>query len=339
MNFKINKNIFIFLFLLCLFFLPQIIFATNFTYEPMEEIPGFGRPTSYESYVLAIYKFGLWTVGISAVFMISIGAFMYITSAGNTSQIGKAKEIIFDSIAGVILALTSYVLLYTINPNLVNINSISGTTGTSSSGSTSSGTTSSGSSSSSTKSGYKLACPDTSSTTKIDFTKATSDTSLKLDSNCDKYDFSNTYGVDTCILKAMAQLESSCGANKGESSAHACGLMQLTEATAKTLNDGVSVSCQTLKDDDTLSIKLAAKYVSQNISGSCVGGNQAAVFAGYNSGYGCSTSACSPTKASLCASSDCSGAKAFECCKNPGELEESIDYAWKGMGYYSLCKK
>lgn len=101
--------------------LPQIALAL-FEYTPMEEIPGFGRPNSYTAYIMAIYKFGLWTVGISAVFMISIGAFMYITSAGNTSSTKKAKEIIFDAIAGVILALTSYILLYTINPALVQLN-------------------------------------------------------------------------------------------------------------------------------------------------------------------------------------------------------------------------
>ncbi|MFA5961413.1 MAG: hypothetical protein WC848_01880 [Parcubacteria group bacterium] len=123
MNFKTKPKSFFWASALFMFFLPSLVLAdaSSFSYTPMEEIPGFSNITSYEGYILAIYKFGLWMVGISAVFMISIGAFMYITSAGNTSRVGKAKEIIFDAIAGVILALTSYVLLYTINPNLVNI--------------------------------------------------------------------------------------------------------------------------------------------------------------------------------------------------------------------------
>lgn len=88
-------------------------------YVPMEEIPGFGRPSDFPGYISAVYKFGLWTVGISALLMIVIGGYMYLTSAGNTSQTGKAKEVITDSIVAIILALVSWLLLYTINPDLV----------------------------------------------------------------------------------------------------------------------------------------------------------------------------------------------------------------------------
>ncbi|HRY82522.1 MAG TPA: hypothetical protein P5232_02385 [Candidatus Moranbacteria bacterium] len=94
------------------------------TYKPMEEIPGFGRPENFPAYLMAIYKFGLWAIGMCAVFMIMIGGYMYLTSAGNNTQTGKAKGIITDAIAGLILALVSYLLLYTINPDLVIFTSI-----------------------------------------------------------------------------------------------------------------------------------------------------------------------------------------------------------------------
>jgi len=61
--------------------------------------------------------------------MIMVGGFMYITSAGNKAQTGKAKTIITDSIIGIIMALTSYILLYTINPSLVQLTTISGNIG------------------------------------------------------------------------------------------------------------------------------------------------------------------------------------------------------------------
>ena len=337
---KIKQRIVLSLVAFFLISLPQATLAV-FKYTPMEEIPGFGRPDTYESYILTIYKFGLWTVGIAAVFMISIGAFMYITSAGNTSTMGKAKDIIFDSIIGVILALTSYVLLNTINPALVNINSLpqTGAAGTPGTPSGPSGTTK----------GYKKACPDPTSTTPIDFSKATNDTDIKLSSACDKYNFTNSAGVDPCLLRAMAQMESSCGANKGPSGAGACGLMQLLPSTAKSI-DGASFTgmtdgqiCEKLKNDDALSIQLAARYTSTNLSSTCVGGSQAAVFAGYNSGYGCTGSACNP-KHALCpsgaiGSGGCGTGKAFECCISPGGLEESINYAWNGTGLYNQCKK
>ncbi len=125
---KKNKKILIGLFFLLIFFLSvniisvQRVRAKEFKYTPMESIPGSGKPTNFSSYVQAIYKFGIWAVGISAMLMVSIGGFMYLTSAGNTSKTGKAKEIISDAIIGVILALVSWLLLYTINPRLVNIN-------------------------------------------------------------------------------------------------------------------------------------------------------------------------------------------------------------------------
>jgi hypothetical protein len=95
-------------------------------YEPMEEIPGFGRPTDFPSYIMAVYQFGIWAIGISALLMITIGGYVYLTSAGNTSQTGKAKGIIFDAIAGIILAMVSYLLLYVINPDLVKFRFLTG---------------------------------------------------------------------------------------------------------------------------------------------------------------------------------------------------------------------
>jgi len=239
---KIQKITLVFT-LFALVFLPKLIFA--FTYTPMEEIPGFGRPESAATYVVALYEFGLWTVGIAAMLMISIGAFMYLTSAGNTSAMGKAKDIIFDAIIGVILALTSYLLLYTINPAFVTIDT-SPRTGAAGSPGTSTGP-------SGTTKGYTKACPDPNSTTPIDFSNAKNDSDIKLSSACDKYDFSNTYGVDTCLLRAMAQMESSCGTNKGPSSAGACGLMQLLPDTATDLA-GEEITCAELNSDDALSI-------------------------------------------------------------------------------------
>lgn len=100
-------------------FLVNIPMVNATAYEPMEEIPGFGRPTEFPEYLMALYKFGLWAIGVCAMVMIMIGGYIYLTSAGNTSQTGKAKGIITDALAGLLLALVSYVLLAAINPDLV----------------------------------------------------------------------------------------------------------------------------------------------------------------------------------------------------------------------------
>jgi len=110
--------------------------TSSFSYTPMEKIPGFeSAGGDFAAYILSIYRFGLWTVGIAALLMISVGGYMYITSAGNNTQVSKAKGVITDAIVGVLLALTSYLLLYTINPELVQIKTTS-KTGTGGSGGT-----------------------------------------------------------------------------------------------------------------------------------------------------------------------------------------------------------
>jgi hypothetical protein len=95
--------------------------AATGSYTPMEAIPGFGRPKDFPTYLMSIYKFGLWAIGICALLMITIGGYMYLISAGNKASAETAKKVITDAIAGIILALVSWLLLYLINPDLVKL--------------------------------------------------------------------------------------------------------------------------------------------------------------------------------------------------------------------------
>ena len=115
---KIENALFI-LIALVVFALPLFSLATM-NYTPMEQIPGSGTTSDWCTYVSYIYKFGLWAVGIAALLMIGIGGFMYTTSAGNNASMEKAKGVITDAIAGLLLALTSWLILNTINPDLLN---------------------------------------------------------------------------------------------------------------------------------------------------------------------------------------------------------------------------
>lgn len=98
----------------------------KFSYTLLESLPGFFNAgttlTDLPSLILAIYKFGIWTVGIAGLFMLVIGGFMYMTSAGNNSSAGNAKDIIWDALIGIIAALGAYLILYVINPDLTKIN-------------------------------------------------------------------------------------------------------------------------------------------------------------------------------------------------------------------------
>ncbi len=95
----------------------------TFSYQLLEAIPGVfsaGATPDFNAYVSGIYKFLILIVGICALFMITVGGYMYITSAGNTASMGKARSIIFDAIIGLVLALLAYLIFYTINPNLTS---------------------------------------------------------------------------------------------------------------------------------------------------------------------------------------------------------------------------
>jgi len=120
--------LFLFFFLSCgIFFLPYSVTSAGLQYTLLEKIPGFSDTSGSDlsGYILAIYNLGLAVVTLSAVFMISIGGFLYLTSAGNTSSMGTAKGIIFDAVIGLVIALSSWVLLNVINPDLVNVKIIS----------------------------------------------------------------------------------------------------------------------------------------------------------------------------------------------------------------------
>lgn len=92
-------------------------------YQLLEKIPGTNgiSGSNLPDYISAIYKVALVVVTLSAVLMLSIGGFMYLTSAGNTSSISTAKGIIYDSLIGLVIALSAWLILYTINPDLVEI--------------------------------------------------------------------------------------------------------------------------------------------------------------------------------------------------------------------------
>jgi len=75
----------------------------------------------FGSYVNGIIRLFMGLIGIFAVLMIVVGGIQYMT----TSLLGEkeaAKSRITNAIGGLILALASYIILNTINPNLVNFN-------------------------------------------------------------------------------------------------------------------------------------------------------------------------------------------------------------------------
>ncbi len=120
----ISKKLLFFFFLFAVAFSGASIVEaqnTGFQYTLLEKVPGTDNVGSdLGSYLKALYNVALILVTLSAVLMISIGGFMYLTSAGNTSQASNAKGIIQDALIGLVIALLAYLILYVINPDLAN---------------------------------------------------------------------------------------------------------------------------------------------------------------------------------------------------------------------------
>jgi len=94
-------------------------------YTLLESLPSAGdgdlsNDVTLSEYLGWLFKFALVMAGFLAVLMITVGGIIYMASGGNESQITKAKERINNALWGLLLAFASYLLLYTINPQLVS---------------------------------------------------------------------------------------------------------------------------------------------------------------------------------------------------------------------------
>src|SRR3989339_333179 len=75
-------------------------------------------------YVSALYNYVLGIVGILAVVVIIFAGGIWLTAGGSPERIKTAQEYIFGAVTGVVLAFGSYLILYTINPDLVRFAAI-----------------------------------------------------------------------------------------------------------------------------------------------------------------------------------------------------------------------
>ena len=80
-----------------------------------DECGGIGK------YISTVYTWGLSVVGILAVVMMMIGGLIWTTAGGSATHIATAKQYIGGAISGLVLLLVSYLLLETINPELVSL--------------------------------------------------------------------------------------------------------------------------------------------------------------------------------------------------------------------------
>jgi hypothetical protein len=317
-------------------------------------------------YISGIYKYALGVLGILAALAMMIGGIIWLTAGGDAGKVTTAKSWITGSITGLVIGFSSYFILYQINPDLIKLPSIRiakvekapetkystnstqyyncawkdaecTTLGmTSASNDNQCDINASPCTAGSAATCYCCclshaistaeACQKYASNNVIDFKKITDNTSLPL--SCGSYDdrFKSVAGNAKIgetevwkILKALAATESTCNA-MAKSDKGACGLMQLKEETA-------GVKCEDLINDPKLSIQKAYNYIMSHQQSDIY--NQ---FAGYNTGYA------STGKGALASSIDCPGVLKYQCCLNPGELDQTQDHVSKSVKYYNTIK-
>ncbi len=113
-------------------FLPTVFFAGIFalivliisaktSYGIDIILPGTSRSTtSLASYIRNLFIFGLSLAGFLAVAAIAWGGILWMMG-GSITSLEKAKGIIVGAISGLVLLMSSYLLLYTIDPKLTDL--------------------------------------------------------------------------------------------------------------------------------------------------------------------------------------------------------------------------
>lgn len=75
-------------------------------------------------YINYLHQYLVGAAGILAVVMIMFGGYRWLFSQGNQQKISEAQDMIVTSVIGLVLALTSYLLLYTLNPATTTLNEL-----------------------------------------------------------------------------------------------------------------------------------------------------------------------------------------------------------------------
>lgn len=125
------KKLFIILIIGVLFLSSSsFIFAQEEEPMPTEvdypDIPGAIEPETIESpatrYAQYIFNFAIFSAALIALLVLIYAGFQYFISAGNAEKLKDAKDRILAALIGLLILFGSYLILWTINPNLIVFN-------------------------------------------------------------------------------------------------------------------------------------------------------------------------------------------------------------------------
>lgn len=117
-----NYKKIVLIFLLAIFFLFILVNFSSAAERKLEvKIPGLETDTlpALPDYIVAIYNFALMIIGLICFGAIIYGGIRYLTSAGKPAAMADAKDQIFAALLGLIILFSAYLILTTINPELI----------------------------------------------------------------------------------------------------------------------------------------------------------------------------------------------------------------------------
>jgi hypothetical protein len=76
-------------------------------------------------YLLGIYNYALIIASILAVFMLMLGGVLYLTAGGLPQNVKRAQSFMTGAVIGLVILMSSYMILYLINPKIVQPGSLS----------------------------------------------------------------------------------------------------------------------------------------------------------------------------------------------------------------------
>src|ERR1700722_20481381 len=120
---KSKKNLFLSVLGIIGVVIPIMVFAAGqATISINPNLPGPQSATAGPcGWVVNFYDFALIISGILALGAIVYGGFMYATSAGNASRQSEGRSWIWSALLGILLLACAYLILKTVNPNLVSL--------------------------------------------------------------------------------------------------------------------------------------------------------------------------------------------------------------------------
>lgn len=95
------------------------VFALEVAWPPSPFGTRLTDGSSFTEVVKYFYEWGIAIGGIAVFISLLIGGFLYLTSAGDPARLREAKDRIISSFIGLVILLGSWLIVRTINPELV----------------------------------------------------------------------------------------------------------------------------------------------------------------------------------------------------------------------------